>query len=337
MSPGALIRDSLWALLGGVFSALFAGALLAVLGVDAAAIAFLSLVILLGTLLPALIRLALRLRFYRDTARMLDELADPYLLCELVEPPGFAEGDFLCQVLRRTGKSMADRVEDARRDAAEYRDYVEQWVHAIKTPIASARLALENYPGPLAEQVGEDLFRVEGYVEQALYYARSGAVERDYLIRAVPLDRLASAAVRRYARPLIAAGFQVDLQGLDAVVYTDEKWVCFILGQLISNAVAYRGEAPCIAFTQRLEGSAAVLCVTDNGAGIPAADLPRVFDKGFTGANGRRAGARSTGLGLYLCRRLCGRLGLGLALFSQEGAWTRAEIVFPKGGHHLAQ
>lgn len=337
MSVGVLLRESAAALLGGVFSALLTGALLAVLGVDAAAIAFLCLVILLGAFLPALFRLAVRLRFYRDTQRMLDDLQDPYLLCELVEPPGFAEGDFLCQVLRRTGKSMADRVEDARRDAAEYRDYVERWVHEIKTPIASARLALENHPGPLAEQMEGELFRVEGYVEQALYYARSAAVDRDYLIRAVSLEQLVSGAVRRYARPLIAAGFRVDMQGLDATVYTDEKWIGFILGQLMANAVAYRGETPTLTFTQRMEDSAAVLCMTDNGAGIPAADLPRVFDKGFTGANGRRSGARSTGLGLYLCRRLCCQLGLGLALFSKEGAWTRAEITFPKGGYNLAR
>lgn len=332
----ALVREGLPTALGAAVAAVVTAALLSVLGVGAAAAAFLCLVILLGTLVPLGIWLAVRLRFYRETGRLLEELGEKYLLSELLEEPGFAEGVFLCRCVADTGKSMADAVAEARRDAAEYREYVETWVHEVKTPIASARLALENEPGPLAQRLEEELFRVEEYVEQALYYARSGAVERDYLVRALPLERLVSGAVKKYARPLIAAGFRVELGELDAVVYSDEKWVGFILGQIIANAVAYRGGTPVLTFTQRLGSDAVTLCVRDNGAGIPECDLPRVFDKGFTGANGRSGAGRSTGLGLYLCRRLCARLALGLSVFSHAGEWTQVELTFPKGRLHLA-
>ena len=337
MRAGELLRDSLPTLISGVGAALFATALLAVLGAGVAAATLLSLVILLSVIVPEGIRVARRLGFYRQAWRMLEELEEKHLLCELLEPPGFAEGDFFCRVISRTGKSMADAVQAARRDTAEYREYVEVWIHQVKTPIASARLALENHPGPLALRLEDDLFRLEGYVEQALYYARSGAVDRDYLIRALPLEQLVRGAVKKYARPLISAGFRVELGTLNATVYTDEKWLGFILGQIIANAIAYRGAQPVLCLSQREQEAAVVLRVEDNGAGIPQADLPRVFDKGFTGRNGRTDGAKSTGLGLYLCRRLCEQLGLRLVLSSQEGMWTRVEITFPKGRYHLAQ
>ena len=336
MRAGELIRDSLPELLGCCLSALLAAFLLLVVGAGWSAAVLLCAVIALGTLIPLAVRVARRLRFYRQVWQTLDHLEEKHLLCELLEAPGFAEGDFLCRSMARTGKFMADSVETARRDMAEYREYVEVWIHQVKTPIASARLALEAHPGPLALRLEEDLFRVEGYVEQALYYARSGAVDRDYLIRSLPLEQLAAGAVKKYARPLIAAGFRVELVALSATVYTDEKWVGFILGQIIANALAYRGKQPRLIFSQREERAAVVLQVQDNGAGICPADLPRVLEKGFTGRNGRAEGAKSTGLGLYLCRRLCQRLGLGLSVASQEREWTRVEITFPKSPYHLA-
>ena len=212
---------------------------------------------------------------------------------------------------------------------------MEAWVHEVKTPIAAGRLALENAPGPLADSLEEALFQIEGYVEQALYYARSGAVERDYLVRPVPLREAAANAVKRFARPLIAAGFSIDLEGLDAVAYADSKWVEFMLGQLIANAVKYRGPSPRLTFTQRVEEQAVVLTVADNGKGIPAADLPRVWEKGFTGENGRALATRSTGLGLYLCKKLCGRLGVGLSIRSAVGEGTAVSFTFPKGRFYL--
>ena len=137
--------------------------------------------------------------------------------------------------------------------------------------------------------------------------------------------------------PLIADGFRVNLGEGDATVCSDGKWVEFILGQLISNSLKYRSAAPRLTFSQAVKRDGVVLSLLDNGPGIPPEDLPRVFDKGFTGANGRHLSTRSTGLGLYLCRKLCARLGLGLSLSCPPGGGTLASLTFPLGRFHLAE
>ena len=319
------------------FALIFAAALLAVLEVHPSAIAFLCLVVGLCVLVPMALDWQRRRSFYRDCGQRLAALDRKYLFSELLEEPGFWEGDFFCAALAEVNKSMCDTVADARRDMEEYREYIETWIHEVKTPIASARLTLENHPGPLAGRLEEELFQIEGYVEQALFYARSGAVDRDYAVRAMSLRSAAAGAVKKYARPLIAAGFRVNLGEGDVTVYSDGKWVEFILGQLISNAVKYRREErPELTLTWREEPGAVVLTAADNGAGIPAGDVGRVFVKGFTGRNGRALSTKSTGLGLYLCRKLCCRLGLGIALTSQEGEGTAVSLTFPKSPFHLA-
>lgn len=337
MTLSALLKEKLPHLLGLVFVLLFTAALLSLLRVPPSAIGFLCLVIALCVLLPLGGEIARKLRFYRDMVGRLDALDEKYLLAEVMVEPGFPEGEFLFSTARTMGSSMAEAVGDARRDMGEYREYIETWIHEVKTPIATARLCLENHPAPLADSVEDSLFQIEGYVEQALFYARSGAVDRDYAVRALPLNQAVSAALRRYARPLIEAGFRVELGELDAVVCSDGKWVEFILGQLISNSLKYRASSPKLIFSQEVKRDGVVLSLLDNGPGIPPEDLPRVFDKGFTGANGRKLSTRSTGLGLYLCKKLCARLGLGLSLSCPPGGGTLAALTFPLGRFHLAE
>ena len=336
MSVLVFLRDKLPHLLLALFGLLFTAVLLPLLGVGPAAVVFLCLVLCLCALLPLALEYARKAPFYADALGKLDSLEETYLLCELLEEPGFAEGRLYRDTARALGRSMTGRVAAARRDMAEYREYVESWVHEVKTPLASARLLLENHPQVPAAALEQELFKLEECVEQALFYARSGAVEKDYLVKAMPLREACAAAVKKYARPLIASGFQIHMEGLDALCYSDPKWVEFILGQLISNAVKYRGPSPSLTFTQEVERDAVRLRVRDNGPGIPAADLSRVFEKGFTGQNGRAGSAKSTGLGLSLVKKLCARLGLGVSLASQEGAGVTVTLVFPKNRFHLA-
>ena len=247
----------------------------------------------------------------------------------MVQCPTYAEGELEYEVLRRVGKAACDEVAEGRRQTDDYRDYIESWVHEAKLPLAAAHLILENLDGSeddlsRVDDLGRELDRVERYIDQALYYARSEVVERDYLIRRWDLKTLVAGAIKANARELIAAHVAPVCENLDFEVFTDEKWLEFILGQLIQNSIKYACEDGAkIVFSGALldEGLASErieLAVADNGCGVCAADLPRVFEKGFTGDNGRTT-KRATGIGLYLVARLCSKMGIDVTAASDPG------------------
>ena len=188
----------------------------------------------------------------------------------------------------------------------------------------------------MADAMDAELGRIEGYVEQALYYARSTTLDRDFQVREVVLADVVRAALRRNARTLIDARVTPELGELGLTVSADPKWVEFMLGQLMGNAAKYRREDAeagrlRVWASRRQTGMDAwetLLFVEDDGVGIPPEDLGRVFDRGFTGANGRRY-ARSTGMGLYLVRELAGKMGLTASIDSEQGRWTRVTLAFP--------
>ena len=219
-----------------------------------------------------------------------------------------------------------------RDDAAAYRRYVELWIHEIKTPIAAIKLMLANHPGPESAKVARELERIEAQVDQALYYARSTSVERDYAIREINLASAAREACKRHSRFLIEKGCVPTFDIPDTMtVLADEPWLVFILGQVVTNAAKYGAGA--LIFTAREEEAGTsrgrtVLEVRDNGCGIPAADVPRVFERGFTGQVGRAHGS-ATGMGLYLVASLCASMGLHVGLASEEGTGTRVILTFP--------
>ena len=223
---------------------------------------------------------------------------------------------------------MTGAVSDAQAAQREYREYVEQWVHEIKAPITAARLICRELDGDIRRKLTAELAQIEAHVERALFYARAENPEQDCLFRQVELDKIVAQATENHRSLLIQNGVRVETEGLDCTVYTDEKWAVFLLGQLLQNAARYRGEAPVITVSARPLGKQVRLTVSDNGIGIPAHELPRVFDRGFTGSNGRSRGG-STGMGLYLCRKLSGFLELGLDITSEEGKWTAVTLTFP--------
>lgn len=180
---------------------------------------------------------------------------------------------------------------------------------------------------------------MEGYVEQALFFARSETVDRDYLIREYNLKELVSAALRANSHMLISAQVAPFRRDLDFQVFTDEKWMLFIIGQIIQNSVKYaRSDGAFIEFSgslrdEGLSSERVELAIRDNGCGVSPADLPRVFEKGFTGAAGR-TGKRSTGIGLYLVERLCSKMGVGIEADSAQGQWFQITLSFSTNRFH---
>ncbi len=207
---------------------------------------------------------------------------------------------------------------------ARYHDMTEYytvWAHQIKTPIAAIRLALQNEDTPLSRRLTGEVGRVEQYVQMALTYLRLGSDSSDYVIRSCALDDIVRPAVRRFAGEFIQRKIQLNYQMLNYTVITDEKWLGFVVEQVLSNALKYTPQGS-VSIYMEPEG---VLCIRDTGIGIAPEDLPRVFEKGYTGYNGR-SHRKASGLGLYLCREILTRLGHSVSAESQVNHGTTIRI-----------
>ena len=254
---------------------------------------------------------------------ILEGLDQKHLFAECLPRPESVRG-----LMRRAGKGAIEAVSDARAAQREYREYIESWVHEIKTPITAARLICRSADGALRRKLITELSQIENHVERALFYARAESPEQDFLIRRSPLDVIVTEAIEQHRSLLIQSGVRIETHDLEHTVYTDGKWTCFLLGQLLQNAVRYRSREPVIVLAAKSLGRQVQLTVSDNGLGIPAQELPRIFDRGFTGSNGRARGG-STGMGLYLCRKLAAPLEIRLEAQSSEGQGTVMTLTFP--------
>lgn len=270
-----------------------------------------------------------RRNYYNQLWEILDRLEEKTLIGEILVRPDFIDGQILDEILRRCNKYQNDRLADAEQNRQEYREYLDSWVHEIKTPIAAARLIVENHKNPTTLRIDDELRRIDNFVEQVLYYARSAAVEKDFKVERTTLQALVNSALKTYSKPLIQAGGRPVFNGLDIPVCADMKSCSFIIGQIISNSIKYRAEDLQVSFSADAEQNAVRLIISDNGIGISPADLPRVFDKGFTGDNGRRY-SKSTGIGLYLCKKLCGKMNIGITIQSELGQGTAVTLSFPR-------
>ena len=272
--------------------------------------------------------------FFQQRARflelksILDGLDRKYLFTECVPPPKGLFERRLFDLARLAGRNMTGAVSDAQASQREYREYVERWVHEIKAPLTASRLICRELDGDTRRKLTAELSQIEAHVERALFYARAENPEQDCLFRQIELEKIAAQAIENHRSLLIQNDIRVEMENMNCAVYTDEKWAVFILGQLLQNAARYRGPKPVITLSAKPLGRQAQLIVHDNGIGIPAHELPRVFERGFTGSNGRIRGG-STGIGLYLCRKLAVFLELELRIDSQEGAGTTVTLTFP--------
>ena len=252
--------------------------------------------------------------------RLLDmtgQLSERYLISEVMELPEQAEDQVYYRILKMAGKSMLEQISEVKRERLEYKEYIEQWIHEIKTPITAMKLLCENHRTDWTKELLLELEKTNRFTEQALYYARSEHTEKDYSVREMALSNVVHQAIADNKYLLLQNGVHLKVEEMQDTVYSDEKWVRFILNQLIANAVKYRSEQPVLHFSASRQQDQVILVVEDNGIGISSADLPRIFEKGFTGQNGRIV-QQSTGIGLYLCKRLCEKLGIGITADSSE-------------------
>ena len=268
-------------------------------------------------------------RYYEETYSVMESLERKYLLPEVVKEANSIEGKILNKIIGIVGRDMHENVNRYKHMQSEYREYIETWVHEIKTPIASAKLIVENNQSPAMERVDAQINRIESYIEQVLYYSRSNDVSEDYIVKGFSLKDSVLNVVKRNSRDFISKKIKLEIGDIEELVYSDPKWVEFILNQIVGNSIKYsRQENAVIKVCSRAEKHSVVLSICDNGIGISEKDIGRVFEKGFTGENGRLF-SKATGMGLYLSHKLCRKLGLGIEIESREGSGTKVEIVFP--------
>lgn len=301
-----------------------------------------------------------RRKFFQEVEHILDNVDQRYLLGELIPDSYRLEDRLYKDMILRSNKSCIERIRQIEDERREYKEYIESWVHEIKAPIAGIALLCDNRrgepaasatssappsehddarygqtdaPSPQADYLTVRLEnqRIENCVDMVLYYARSEEVYKDYLIRETRLEDVVCEVLVRNRLLLIRHGVQAHTDCPDTV-YTDGKWIAFILNQLLLNSVKYRGEHPLLLIRTQRQDNGVLLTFEDNGIGIRPEELARIFEKGFTGSNGRD-NQRSTGMGLYLCRKLCDRLGIGLSATSEYGAGTRLCLEFPLSTH----
>lgn len=252
---------------------------------------------------------------------MAEQLSERYLIPEVMEVPELAEDQVYYRLLKMAEKSMLEKISEITRERQEYKEYIEQWLHEIKTPIAAMKLHCENHRSESTKELFLELEKINHFTEQTLYYARSEHTEKDYSVRENRLSDVVHQAIADNKYLLLQNKVRLEVDDMEEIVYTDEKWVRFILNQLIGNAVKYRSKEAVLHFSACRQQEQVVLSVEDNGIGILSEDLPRIFEKGFTGQNGRIF-QQSTGIGLYLCKKLCDKLGIGISAKSSEYGTT---------------
>ncbi|MGX7059631.1 sensor histidine kinase [Vagococcus humatus] len=215
----------------------------------------------------------------------------------------------------------------------EQQEFIDSWVHEIKLPLASLRLLGEALQDDLTDQhfyqMEHSLKQIESYVDQVLYYARLDSFSKDYLIQECQLKQLIIPILRENAHYFIQKNLHYEMIGEDQVVLTDQKWLSFILKQIISNSIKYTAEGGSLKIKLYQNSQGTWLSIEDNGIGIPLHEQRRIFDKGFTGSHGRSLNKQSTGLGLYLAKELCEKLGHQIFVESELNQGTTIQILFP--------
>lgn len=288
--------------------------------------------IILSLLISMLIEYYSKKSYYNNLLEKLDELDQKYLLSEVISKANFQDSNLFKEILEETGKSMLENVNKYKYAQEDYKEYIELWIHEIKTPISASKLIIENNKNEITKNIEEELDKIENYTEQALYYARSNTVEKDYIITKTNLKDIVNMSIIKNKTTILNNKFELNIHDLEKQVYTDSKWVVFILNQVIQNSIKYsKNENQSIEIYAEEQKEKVTLYIKDNGLGIKKSELSRVFEKGFTGENGRIIGKKSTGIGLYLCKKLCDKLQLAININAEQNVGTEVTIVFPKG------
>ena len=331
MKFNSFLKDRLYSIVTALFSYFIILLVLLAFKSDKSIIIAITIILLVTYILLFLTDFFRKQKFYTDLLTNIDNLDKAYLVLETLNRPEFYEGELLCQALYEIDKSMNENVRIEKEQLLDNKEYIEMWIHEVKRPLASLVLTLNNHKNILDRKTKNILKRLEDYVDQVLYYVRSENAEKDYFIKEVDLSKVIKNVGIKNMDDLLDNKVEFIVDKTNYKVFTDSKWLEFILNQIINNSIKYKRniDNSYIKIYVKDNLDTTVLIIEDNGIGIKSSDIRQVFDKTFTGTNGREK-TTSTGMGLYIAKNLCKKLGHKIEIESKENEYTRVFITFAK-------
>lgn len=295
---------------------------------------FITFQIILGLTL-LLIEYSKKNSFYKTIQSKLINLDKKYLVLEMLDKPKTTEEELIYQIFYDINKSYIEELKDYKLSLTNFKEYIELWIHEVKIPISSLVLMTHNSKETLPKKYTTQIDRLDNYIDQVLYYVRSNTSEEDFFIKEVSLQKIINSVALKNKDDLLENNIEFIVKTSNEKVLTDEKWLEFILNQIINNSIKYKRniKVPKIEIKVEEATKKVILTITDNGIGIPKNDLPKVFNKSFTGTNGRTT-TKSTGLGLYIAKNLLKKLGHKIEIESEVNKYTKVTITFSKNNYY---
>ena len=273
-------------------------------------------------------------KFYKSYLNGLNKLSKKYLILETIPEPSSYEERIMVDSLYEINKSMIENINEYQRNINDFKEFVELWIHEVKIPISSMVLKCHNNKEKYDKSILSLIRRLDNQIDEVLYYVRSENTEKDFAIAEVSLKEVIRNVGLKNKDDLLESNIDFITDLKDLKISTDKKWLEFIINQIINNSIKYKkGKDSYIKISAFEQVDKAIIEIEDNGIGIPSKDLKRVFDKSFTGSNGREK-VKSTGMGLYIVKKLCDKLGHNIKIESKEKEYTKVIIEFGKYEHY---
>lgn len=325
------IIDHISLLLVMVFSFVFFLIFLLLAGINKDIVLFLALVYPGVFLVYFICHFLYTKRKYQNLEKTMDLLDKKYLIAEVTKKKGNFQQQFYMELVRRACKSMMDELNEQQWQNTEYKEFIDSWIHEVKTPITAIGLMCDNERNSLTDRIKLETKKVEMDIERMLYYSKSGETWKDYVIDRHLLCEIVESSIMKVYQIFIYNGVKIDVQLDKETVYTDAKWSSFIITQILLNCVQYKKEESLsIRIYAVKEKESTSLVIEDNGLGIKPNEIDHIFEKGYVGTNGRK-NERSSGMGLYICNKLCKKLNIGLQAASEYGNYTKIILTFGEG------
>lgn len=331
MKLASYLRDKLYFILISFFTVLITTLMFMAFKIDKYIIFVTIFIVTISYMSVFLIDYYRKKKFYDNLLFNIDSLDKAYLVLETLEEPTFYEGKLIFDALYKINKSMLENVNSIKRQNKDFKEYVEMWIHEVKIPLSSILLTINNHKKDTILKIRSNVKRLEDYVDQVLYYVRQEFAEKDYLIKKVNLASIIKNVGLKNMDDLLEEKIEFKVSNVDTYVFTDSKWLEFIICQIINNSIKYKRniKSSFIKIYTEENKTKTTLVIEDNGIGIPESDIKQVFNKSFTGENGRTR-SKSTGMGLYIAKSLCEKMGHEISIESEINKYTKVTISFFK-------